>query len=239
MKNIPSPKLNDEPIVLSLSGIGFDQIKRGISFRAFFWENLIGTGASEAEINVIADGIRDERVVFVSLNGSDARHGYLNGVLIETPTQHIIFKGSAKSLETMKAEENRTEDTLPEVIEQTQITLTQRLNRLYDTQVDVIFDDLDDDTDPEQDKANELLAEQTAQAIKEHDVTIGMIAQNLSNQWDKLSFNEWVTAVLEGSDSKNEDGERELESSYVNRRIQSLSLFYIDGTEEILYYSNA
>jgi len=185
--NFTTNKLNKDPINITLSGVGFTQTQNGIGFRKFFQTKLWGTGATINEINVIADGIRDEKVVFVPINGSDARHGYLNGVLIETPTQHIIFKGYFKSLETQKLEEGRTEDTLEEVIEHTQIALSES-----------------------------ILA-----------------------RWAKPSFNDWVVGVLEGSDSKNADGERELESHYVNEQIESLSLFYIDGTEEILYYSNA
>jgi hypothetical protein len=115
MKYIPSRKINNDPIVITLSGVGFEQIKNGIGFRRYFWEKLIGSGANLREINEIADAIENEVVIFIG------EQGFISGKLIETPTQHVLFNGACKSIKSIKAEQGRDDLTLEEIVEDAQL----------------------------------------------------------------------------------------------------------------------
>lgn len=224
-------KVNKDPIVITLSGIGFSRLNQDrYAFREFFRQKLYGTGATINEINEIADAVQSEKVIFIAVDGSDARQGYINGVLIETPTQHVEFFGAMVSLDTIKEQEGYVEDTLEvdtleEVIEQTQIKLHKQIEAYWNAEVPVDQPEFGKETQEELDAwADEIILASETLPVK---------------LWSKPSFNDWVVGVLEGEDSKDDDGNRELESHYVNEQLESLSLFYIDGTEEILYYSNA
>lgn len=100
MKYIPSQKLNETPIKITLSGIAVDALDHATgrevltrTWEEFFWDKLAGSGVSHAEVAHIADAFHKRRVTLIG--EGDERRAYIDGKLVETPTQHIIFVGHA------------------------------------------------------------------------------------------------------------------------------------------------
>ena len=123
--NFTTNKLNKDPIKITVSGVGYSSLERNIQgFREFFKLKLWGTGASIAEINVIADAFAKQQIVFVEIDDKGTHQGYLNGTLIETPTQHIHFFGKYCDNVTV-----REGDSLEDIIEKTQLKLVKEINQ--------------------------------------------------------------------------------------------------------------
>lgn len=93
MKYIPSAKLNKTPIKIIITSVGqYALFQHPQAHRQFIWNKLAGSGVNRNESNHIADAIRQGRIVFVG------NRGYINGVLVETPTQHVTFDVEKPSL---------------------------------------------------------------------------------------------------------------------------------------------
>ncbi len=86
MNYIQSPKLNDKPINIQITATGqcvlFEHPK---AHRQYIWNKLRGSGVNRSETNRIADAIRSGRIVFIG------NRGYIDGTLVETPSQHVTF----------------------------------------------------------------------------------------------------------------------------------------------------
>ena len=92
MHYIPSKKLNEEPIRITLSGVG-----HGILFhhpdahKEYIWNKLAGSGVNRSESDDIATSLRRNFIKFVPSDDSPFSRGYIRGKLVETPTQHILW----------------------------------------------------------------------------------------------------------------------------------------------------
>ena len=95
MHYIPSKKLNDEPLHVSLSGIAQTPLfNTPDGHRDWFWRKLAGTGLNKTEINRIADAVRYGTIVFIRDESGNYDRAYIEGTLVESPTQHITWNVS-------------------------------------------------------------------------------------------------------------------------------------------------